>query len=120
MKSLKEHVDRLLTWIEPSNQVAWTDLRIVELQRDEVGAPILRLPAVRLKKIDEYEMRFSELIGAGYSWINLSCYGIASGVMIVTIELPSRAVGFAAGRTPVNISGPPGGKFEQTQNLIML
>jgi len=55
----------------------------------------------------DYEERYQDLLQAGYSWINLSLYGLYEGTLVVGIELPSEARGVPPGRTSINFSGPP-------------
>ena len=50
--------------------------------------------------------RFETLLLAGYSWVNLSAYGIFENDLVVGIELPRESVGVPAGLTSVNYSGP--------------
>lgn len=52
----------------------------------------------------DYEARFQELLAAGFPWINVSCYGLYEGRLLVVVELPREATG--AARTSVNYSGP--------------
>jgi hypothetical protein len=59
--------------------------------------------------VAEFAPRFETLLLAGYSWVNLSAYGIFENDLVVGVELPRESVGVPAGLTPVNYSGPPRG-----------
>jgi hypothetical protein len=65
----------------------------IRLQRHEVREPA------------DYEARFDELMKAGLPWLNVSCYGVEDGVLIVGIEVPA-AGAKPSSRTSVNLSGP--------------
>lgn len=69
------------------------------------------------KIIDRYSYadRFDELLGAGYSWLNLSIIGILNEELIVGIEIPRESSGVPAGKTSVNMSGPM--RFVQKETL---
>ena len=62
------------------------------------------IDAERFKTVEEYESRFGELMGSGYSWINLSYVGDLDGHAILSVELPATASG--APTPSVNYSGP--------------
>jgi hypothetical protein len=59
--------------------------------------------------VAEYEDRFDELMNAGLPWINMSCYGVHDGILIIGIESarPQNAQRGPVGRTSVNYAGPP-------------
>jgi hypothetical protein len=74
------------------------------------GAPIDSLGRIRVQRHEvrapaDYEARFEELMKAGLPWLNVSCYGVEDGTLIVGIEVPS-AQAKPSGRTSVNFSGP--------------
>ena len=54
----------------------------------------------------DYATRFDELLQAGYPWLNMSCYGIHDGRLIVAIEIPSPRPLHPGCATSVNLSGP--------------
>ncbi|HTA25963.1 MAG TPA: hypothetical protein VK763_20700 [Terriglobales bacterium] len=55
----------------------------------------------------EYENRFDELLRKGYRWINLSCYGVHEGFLIIGVVVPGVASATHPGyHTSVNLSGP--------------
>jgi len=114
MSALSYHLDRLVKWLasiglQPPSQ----DVRIVEvgLNNYNLGDGTYHLQKGDLRKQVDYEVRFNELLAAGYSWINLSCYGVHHGVMIVAVELPAFDDRDQHPLTPgcntsVNLSGP--------------
>jgi hypothetical protein len=114
MSALFYHLDRLLDWLTTVEcQPPAQDVRIVEVGLNNynhadgtyhIREGDLRTPA-------DYEVRFNELLAAGYSWINLSCYGIHRSFLIVAIELPAVDDGDENALVPgcntsVNLSGP--------------
>ncbi|MGH7329025.1 MAG: hypothetical protein ACREJX_11810, partial [Polyangiaceae bacterium] len=107
-------VARLQQWLATcSGFPGWEDVRIIEIGRgphyEKIGdgPHAWRVAESVLHTIDGYATRFDGLLGAGYSWINLSCYGILDGVAILAVELPREPVGAPRGKTAVNFSGPP-------------
>jgi hypothetical protein len=88
MTSLSSHLDRLLRQLESFGlQSASTDVRIVEVsQISPDGTYHVRRD--QLRKPMDYESRFDELLATGYSWLNISCYGVQNGSLIVGIEVP--------------------------------
>src|SRR5205085_4834701 len=85
------------------------EVRIVEVNRagdhDERGRVIILGDAVRMPS--DYESRFEELMHSGLPWVNMSCYGVYNGLLIVGIELPNYPGKEGRTRPPsVNYSGP--------------
>lgn len=126
MSALSVHLHRLFQFLESVRlQPPSTDLRIVELHPDDLDLKEGRyhVSARHLKKPAEYESRFEELIQRGYPWLNLSCYGVHNGFLIVAVEVPSETVPTASGSekrklhqgcaTSVNLSGPQGHVVQQ-------
>jgi hypothetical protein len=95
MSALSDHLERLLHSIEGLGlQPPAQDVRIIEvndshLNRDD-GTYHVRRDAFR--KPFDYEARFNELLQLGYGWLNLSCYGVYEGFLIVAVEVPSATV----------------------------
>ena len=114
MTVLSNHLDRLVHWLasiglQPPSQ----DVRIVEVSVNNynLGDGTYHIQKDDLRKPVDYEVRFNELLASGYSWINLSCYGVHHGFLIVAVELPGFDDGDANALTPgrnpsVNLSGP--------------
>lgn len=101
--SLAQHIDHLLTQYAPASQ--FEDVRLVEVGADDYdgsGLPIVRRAS--LAKPAAYAVRFSQLVASGYSWLNLSFYGLLEGHPLIAVEVP-RSGGTAA-TTSVNYSGP--------------
>ena len=130
--TLVEHLGALLQWLDrvglapPSR-----DIRIVEINSKtpcipsedykigEDGLPLkkpremetdytrFRFRKDELLMPEEYEGRFNELLGVGYEWLKMSCYGVHDGFLIVAIELPGNNFRLpSGGKTAVNFSGP--------------
>ena len=62
--------------------------------------------AQKEKKLEEYEARVEELLQAGSPWLNMSCYGVHEGLLVVAIEVPSPRPLIPGHATSVNLSGP--------------
>jgi hypothetical protein len=54
---------------------------------------------------ERYGPRFSDLMSAGYSWINFHAAGVLGGHLLVSVELPPGGP-TGAPRTSVQLSGP--------------
>jgi hypothetical protein len=85
------------------------DVRIVEVGRatevDRRGR--LQLSAAALKEPAAYEARFDEIVKSGLPWINISCYGVHKGLLIVAVEIPGSGAGIRSSKPlSVNYSGP--------------
>jgi hypothetical protein len=123
MSALSNNLDRLFLWLNSIGlQPPSLDVRIVEVHPCDVNQNDGKCSIRRedLHKPSDYKSRFDELLQAGYPWLNMSCYGLYDGLLIVTIEIPSQSVprmtpsGWSdeqrvlyPGRdTSVNISGP--------------
>ena len=105
MSALSNYLDMLLHWLEsiglhPPSQ----DVRLVEVS---LGDGTYHVRRDELRKPLDYGARFEELLRIGYPWLNMSCYGVHDGSLIVAIEVPSPRVGLSP-RCPtrVNLSGP--------------
>ena len=81
-------------------------MRIVESAEITYG-PTDEIPRRALTTAEAYASRFEALLTAGYAWINLSALGVLGEHLLVSVELPREPVGIPAGRTSVNLSGPP-------------
>jgi hypothetical protein len=94
MSALSDHLDRLLRWLENIGlKLPSRDIRIVELNaapNPDNGKHHVRKDELRTPL--EYENRFDELLQTGYTWLNLSCYGVHKGFLIVAVEVPSATV----------------------------
>ena len=64
------------------------------------------IPRSALMTPEEYAPRFEELLGRGYSWLNMNATGILGQMLIITVTLPSYTTE-NKGETSVNYSGPP-------------
>src|ERR1700692_37249 len=109
MSALSIHLDRFFHWLAgigilPPSQ----DVRIAEVNAHQVnvGNGTYHVRRDQLRKPLDYEVRFEELLQAGYPWLNMSCYGVHDGSLIVAIEVPSPRPLNPGHITPVNLSGP--------------
>jgi hypothetical protein len=59
-----------------------------------------------LQVIADFSPTFDRFLVSGYSWINLSAYGLFRENLIVGVELPPQRTGVPPGLTCVNYSGP--------------
>jgi len=109
MSALSLHLDRLLRWLEGNGlQLPSRDIRIVEIgqirQTSTDGTYHVRRDQL-LSPLD-YETRFDELLEKGYSWLNMSCYGVHDGSLIVAIEVPGPRTLYPGCPTSVKLSAP--------------
>jgi hypothetical protein len=107
MTALATHLEQLLNWLEGIGlQPPSKDVRIVEVCEANIGDGTYHIRQADFRSPTDYEMRFEELLQAGYPWLNMSCYGIHDGWLIVAIEVPSPRPLHPGRATPVNLSGP--------------
>jgi hypothetical protein len=113
-ETLHDALRRLKEWLARGDDFpGWREERIIEIgrgtryERAGAGPYAWRVDAGAVSTPATYARRFEELLGAGYSWINLSCYGILDGVAVIAVELPRSTAGVPKGKTSVNVSGPP-------------
>jgi hypothetical protein len=118
METLDQALVRLKTWLSASdNFPGWKDVRVIEIGRGTQfqgaeGTPGTRYVAESaVFAPSSYAPRFEELLSAGYSWLNLSLYGMLGETAIIAVEIPRASVGTPTGRTSVNLSGPPGSRW---------
>jgi hypothetical protein len=109
MSALSIHLDRLFRWLPSVGpELLSHDVRIVEVHCDtfnmENGTYHVRRDD--LLTPSDYEVRFEELLRAGYPWLNMSCYGVHRGLLLVAIEVPSPRPLQPGRATSVNLSGP--------------
>lgn len=76
---------------------------LADAKVDERGRP--RVRRTEFRAFEAFDARFDELLAAGYSWINLSCYGLHEGRLVVAVETPLDS-GRVPSRPSVNYSGP--------------
>jgi hypothetical protein len=55
---------------------------------------------------EEFEQRFEAIVTSRLSWVNVSCYGVKSGFLLVGVETPLRS-NASAKPTSLNFAGPP-------------
>ncbi len=104
MSALSSHLDRLLDRLESFGlQPSSRDVCIVEVsQISPDGTYHVRRD--QLHKPLDFESRFDELLATGYTWLNMSCYGVHDGSWIVAIEVPGPRALYPGCTTSVNLS----------------
>lgn len=111
MRELQHQISLLIAWIEQTEKCpAWECIRILDTTHPDVcwKQEILGWQVTRecLVPPEDYEQQFHTLMQAGYSWINLSLYGVHEDSLVVGIELPSDSSKVPVGNTSINFSGP--------------
>ena len=111
MGELQRQISLLIDWIEQREECpSWKRIRVLDTTRPDVRwEPKIRgwrITSESLVSPEDYEQRFHALSQAGYSWINLSLYGLYEDSFVVGVELPGEPVGVPPGETSINLSGP--------------
>jgi len=109
MSPLCLHLERLLQWLQEIGlQLPSRDIRIVEISqiRQPSTDGTYHVRRNQLLSPLEYESRFDKLLAKGYSWLNMSCYGVYDGLLIVAIEVPDPRTLYPGCPTSVNLSAP--------------
>ena len=90
MSALLEHLDQLVQWLDKIGlQPPSRSVRIVEVSDNDAYRNEGRL---RVMEPSAYGKRFDELLTAGYSWLNLECWGVHDCYLVVAVRVPSRTV----------------------------
>ena len=109
---LDVHISRLLKWLEKIHPLpTWhrqliLDTHHPDVRYEAVDGGVWCIKGTTLKSVADYAERFEALLHRGYSWVNLSVYGLWRGDLVFGIELPQEPVGVPPGYTSVNYSGP--------------
>ncbi len=107
MSALSTHLEQLLGWLEGIGlQPPSKDVLIIEVNDENQRDGTVQVRQKELHHPSEYAIRFDELLQAGYPWLNMSCYGVRDGQLIVAIEVPSPRPLHPGRATSVNLSGP--------------
>ena len=107
MTALATHLQRLLQFLEANDlHPPSEDVRIVEVGRVNQSDGTFHVRRVDFRSPLDYEMRFDELLQGGCPWLNISCYGVHDGWLIVAVEAPSPRPLQPGRVTSVNLSGP--------------
>jgi hypothetical protein len=72
----------------------------------ETSSGRIKIHRVALRTPYEYQERFESIMKSGFSWVNVTCYGLDVDTLIVGIETPTPSPTRAV-RTSINYSGPP-------------
>ena len=103
-QDLNTYINSLKNWLVSEWGVPlWKEVLLIE---DATFDPDpLRIEVGECFSLDAYQIRFQELLGRGYSWINLSALGFFEQAMLIHVEYPNSEYGNAS-NTRVNFSGP--------------
>jgi hypothetical protein len=105
MSALATHLERLVGWLEGIGLKPHAkDVLIVEVSHLNQSDGTAHVRQTDFHEPSDYAMRFDELLQAGYPWLNMSCYGIHDGRLIVAIEIPSPSPLHPGCATSVNLS----------------
>ncbi len=111
MSALLDSLQYLFQFLEKGgNPSPSLDVLLIEIGHDTAtdDRGRLRIRRDALRKPSDYESRFEELLHSGMPWLNVSCYGVYEGFLIVSIEIPQGIPENArADRLSINYSGPP-------------
>ena len=108
MNSFSDALNALFKFLDEEGQPPPTrEVCVIEIpvdaRMDERGR--VRIARTDFRDPADYESRFEMLIKSGLPWVNISCYGVLDGKLVVAIE-PSRAPASLTTRTSLNYSGP--------------
>ncbi|HET8925679.1 MAG TPA: hypothetical protein VFN26_22035 [Candidatus Acidoferrum sp.] len=123
MSALSNHLDRLLALLEDCGlHPPSRDVRIVEISQIRRVSPdgTVHVRRDELRSPLDYEARFDELLRTGYAWLNVSCYGVHDGFLIVAIEVPGPRTLYPGCPTSVNLSGPENRVLDQEWNVAAI
>ncbi len=122
MSALSSSLIQLLEFVSRQEPLPPSrEVRIVEIPQH---APLadngrIRVSRASLRTPAEYESRFEDLLSLSLPWINMSCYGVYNGFLIVGIELPgSRRNVDSVSPPSINYSGPQARVIEHDWNAL--
>ncbi len=118
MSALSDSIKSLLQFLDKEGLKPPTAAaRVVEATRDTRADARGRLQIRRedLHTPEEYKQRFDELLSAGLPWINVSCYGVYEGALVIVIEASKSRR--RSRRTSINYSGPAASVVENGWNV---
>lgn len=103
-QDLNTYIDCLKKWLVSEWGVPlWKEVLLTE--GATFDADPLRIEVGECFSLDAYQIRFHELLGRGYSWINLSALGFYEQAILIHVEYPNSESGNVS-YTSVNFSGP--------------
>jgi hypothetical protein len=124
MSRLRESIDVLTKWLRDSGAPAWSEVLLVEVSdktrfdRTPANQERIHVPRAELHTLESYQTRFDHLLDQGYSWINLSGFGLLGTTLVILVEIPRESA--SAKRTSVNLSGPPLTRGWDASNCVVL
>ena len=104
--ALAQHIRSLEAFLRALHDAPdWSRVLIAE---DLDIAPGKKATVARSSLRDEVQFaeRFEELARRGYSWINLSGYGVLDEALIVSVVVPRQTSNIPFEHVSVNLSGP--------------
>jgi hypothetical protein len=122
MSALSDSLNELFNFLTRQGLTSPSkDVRFIEVSR-ETGVDSkgrVRISRESLHTPVEFEARFQEILAFGPPWMNVSCYGVYEGMMVVGIEIPDlrQRTGSVSG-TSINYSGPPAAVLEHGWNAL--
>ncbi len=100
-----DSVKKLINWVEETNAIPiYNEIMVIESKSMKNNYSEILFEDLVSEK--EYESRFQELLGIGFSWINVSLYGIWEGYLIIGIEYPYKGSNVPKEFVSINLSGP--------------
>lgn len=94
---------KLADLLQASGLVGWDEVKITEsVVWDERGAAV---SLGELRFIEDFRRRYTELVTAGWPWVNLNAMGLLGETLILTVEYPQYDP-TGVSPTSVNLSGP--------------
>lgn len=84
----------------------WRGIQVFEVSSNVDDRGRIRVSHNDLFAPEDYEVRFKELSERRLPWINLSCFGMHNGFLMVGIEV-ARSTNSTVPHTSVNYAGPP-------------
>ena len=108
--NFQEWLDNYVLWLTkscgysvPQNIRLWE----VDWQKYRTKEPF-RIEQDELKTPEEYSTRFEELRQMHLHWMNLSCWGVQDGCLLIGVELPGDMAKVKTTKpTPVHFCGAP-------------
>lgn len=108
MSALTTALDMLVAFLieRGADPPTWS-MKIFEIRHDSTVDDKGRLQIRKddLHSPEEFEERFEAIATSRISWVNVSCYGVKNGFMLIGIETP-RGVSSSTKPASINFAGP--------------
>lgn len=104
---IEDHIAELLDWLGQILTVPkFDEILVLENSPSGLGgSKPVNLSREELRKIQDYEKRFKDLLSTGPSWIRLQAAGLIGPSLVITVE-HSTSLGLDPGDVAVNFAGP--------------